>query len=84
MALVPHSVLQHHEHCARMYQGVLQFSRLKYLNKAMSLQIYKKYSWQLAGAELVISTAHVEGSQVGPTALLHALRHYVLRANGRF
>ena len=51
-----------------MYQEVLLYSHLKYLNKAV---IYKKYNWQCAGAELAICTACVEG----PKALLHALRH---------
>jgi len=36
------SILHHHEHCTRVYQGALLSSRLKYLNKAVS-QIYKEY-----------------------------------------
>ena len=39
-----------------------------------------KYNWQCASAKLAIWTAHVEGYRVGPRALLHALRHYTLRA----
>ena len=42
----------------------------------MSSQIYKKYNWQRASAELAICTARVEGHQVEPRALLYALRHY--------
>ena len=42
LAVVPCSVLHHHEHCACVYQGVLPSSHLKYLKKALSLQIYKK------------------------------------------
>ena len=30
---------------AHVYQEVLPSSRLKYLNKAVSLNIYKKYNW---------------------------------------
>ena len=60
-----------------MYQGVLPSSCFEYLNKAASLQIY---NWQHAGAELAISTAHVEGCKAGPRALLHALCHYTLQA----
>ena len=50
LAVAPHSVL-HHEQCAHVYQGALLSSRLKYLNKAVTLQIYKKYNWQCAGAK---------------------------------
>ena len=42
----------------------LPSSRLRYLNKAVSSQIYKKYDWQ---------------HQAGLRALLHALCHYTLR-----
>ena len=61
------------------YQGALPSSRLRYLNKAVSLQIYKKYNWQRASAELATCTACVEGHRAGPRALLHALRHYGLQ-----
>ena len=37
-------------------------------------------NWQHAGAELAVCTAHIVGHQAGPRALLHALRHYTLRA----
>ena len=46
----------------------------------MSSQIYKKYNWQRASAKLALFTACVEGRRVEPSALLHALRHYALRA----
>ena len=44
-----------------MYQGALLSYRLKYLNKAASLQICKNV------------TGSIEGHQVGPKALLQAL-----------
>ena len=72
------SVLHHHEHCACVYEGVLPSSRLKYLNKAMGLQIYKKYNWHCGGAEL--ATACIEGRRAGLRVLLHTLCHYVLWA----
>ena len=78
LAVVPHSILHHHEHCARVYQGALLSSRFKYLNKAVSLQVYKKYSWQYAGVELALCTAHIDGHQAGPRMLLHAL-HVITR-----
>ena len=46
----------------------------------LCLQIYKKYNWQHASAELAICTACVEGRQVEPRALLHALHHHTLQA----
>ena len=36
-------------------------------------------NWQHASAELAICTARVEGRQMGPRALLHALHCYALR-----
>ena len=48
-------------------------SRLRYLNKSMSSQIY---NWQYASAKLAIRTAHVERRRSGPRALLDALHHY--------
>ena len=36
--------------------------------------------WQRASVELAISTACVEGCRGRPRVLLHALRHYALRA----
>ena len=69
---MPRSVLRHHKHCACDYQGALLSSHLRYWNKAISLQIYKKYYWQCASAELVICTAHIEECRVEPRALLHA------------
>ena len=67
-------------HCTRVYQEALPFPHLKYLNKTMSLQIYKKYNGQCAGTKPAMSTAHVEGHQVGPRGPLHAFCHYVLWA----
>ena len=80
MVVAPRSVLHHHKHCTCVYQRMLPISHLRYLNKAVSLQIYKKCNWQHASAELATWKTHVEGCQAGPRALLHALRHYTLRA----
>ena len=59
--MVPSSILRHYEHCERIkervYQGALPSSYLRYLNKAVSLQIYKKYSWQCVSNELAICGA---------------------------
>ena len=68
----------HHEHCVHVYLEALPSSRLKYLNKVVSLKFYKKYNWQHAGAELAICTAHEEGHWAGPRVLLHALCNYTL------
>ena len=68
----------HHEHCVHVYLEALPSSRLKYLNKVVSLKFYKKYNWQHAGAELAICTAREEGHWAGPRVLLHALCHYTL------
>ena len=46
---------------------------LRYLNKAVSLQIYKKYNWQCASAMLATCTARIKGWWVGPRALLHCV-----------
>ena len=47
----------------------------KYMNKAMRLQIYKKYNWQHASAKLatVYMYSHIEGCWMGPRPLLHAI-----------
>ena len=76
--VVPHSVLRHHEHCACVYQEMWPSSCLKYLNKVMSLQIYKKqiYNWQYASAELAIHTAHVEEHQ--ELASVCYCMHYII------
>ena len=50
-----------------------------YLNKAMNSQIYKKWNWQCASAELTTCTACLEGCRAGLRALLHALCHYTLQ-----
>ena len=68
----------HHEHCVHVYLEALPSSRLKYLNKVVSLKFYKKYNWQHAGAKLAICTAREEGRWAGPRVLLHALCHYTL------
>ena len=51
------------------------WSHLKDLNKVMSLQIYKKYNWQLACTELAICAAYILGHQARPRVQLQALRH---------
>ena len=78
LGVVPCIVLHHHKHCARIYQGALLSSRLRYLNNTVSLQIYKKYNWQCASVELTLCTAYMEGHWLGPRVLLHALHHYAL------
>ena len=50
--VAPCSVLHHHKHCMHDYQGVLLSSRLRYLNKAMSWQIYKNYNRQCASIDI--------------------------------
>ena len=47
----------------------------KYMNKAMRLQIYKKYNWQHASAKLatMYTYSHIEGCWMGPWLLLHAI-----------
>ena len=57
--MAPRTILCHHKHCSSLYQGALPSSHLKYLNKAISLQIYTKYNRQCTGAELATCTAHV-------------------------
>ena len=59
LAVAPRTILCHHKHCSSLYQGALPSSHLKYLNKAISLQIYTKYNRQCTGAELATCTAHV-------------------------
>ena len=80
MVVAPLSVLGHHEYYVRGYQGALPSSWLRYLNKAVSLQIYKKYNWQCASTVLVICKARVEGCPAVPRVLLHALHQYALQA----
>ena len=65
--------LQRNKHCKRVYQGVLPSSCLRYLNKAVSLQIYKKCNWQHVNDELAIRTACEKGCWTGPRALQHVL-----------
>ena len=78
--MAAHSILCHHKHSACIYQGALPSFHLRYMNKAVSLQIYKKYNWQHASAKLVICTTRIVGHRVGPRALLHAVRHHALWA----
>ena len=54
-------------------------SRLRFLNNAVSSQIYKKYNWQRASVELAVCITHIEGRQAGLRVLQHALRLYALR-----
>ena len=56
------SVLHPHKHCMLVYQRVLSSSRLRYLNKAVNLQICKKQNWQSASAELATFTTWEEGT----------------------
>ena len=63
--MVPHSILHPHKHCAYVYQGALPSSRLRYLNKAVSSKIYKKYNWQCTSDEQAKCTTRVEGCQAG-------------------
>ena len=77
LAVAPCSVLRHHKHCERVeecvYQGALPSSHLRYLNKAVGLQIYKKYNWQRVSDELAICTACEKGCQAGPSVLQHVV-----------
>ena len=57
------SVIHHYKHCEHVYQGALPSSCLRYLNKAVSSQIYKKYNWQHVNDELAIHTACEKGRQ---------------------
>ena len=70
--VAPNNIIHHHEHCERVCQGVLLSSRLNYLKKVVSLQIY---NWQRAGSEL--------GAPGGAKRLKSAttsIRHYTLPA----
>ena len=73
LAVVLCSVIRHYEHCERVYQGALPSSCLRYLNKSVSSQIYKKYNWQHVNDELAIRTACEKGRRTGPRALQHVL-----------
>ena len=57
LAVALRSIIRHYKHCERIYQGALPSSCLRYLNKAVSSQIYKKYNWQHVNDELAIHTA---------------------------
>ena len=73
LAVALRSVIRHYKHCERVYQGALPSSCLRYLNKAMSSQIYKKYNCQHVNDELAIRTACEKGRRTGPRALQHVL-----------
>ena len=77
MAVVSHIVLRHHKPCD---QGVLPSSCLRYLNNAISSQIYKKYNWQCAKCCASYTHSSRRGVPTGPRALLHPLCHYASRA----
>ena len=88
LAVMPRSILCHHEHCTRVYLdgiGVLPSSCLKYLNKAVSWKKYKKCNWYIIGSVLAPSQLYIQLAQrsaymAGPRVLLHALHHYALQA----
>ena len=40
LAVALRSIIRHYKHCERVYQGALPSSCLRYLNKAVSSQIY--------------------------------------------
>ena len=42
LVVAPRIILCHHQHCTHVYQGALPSSCLRYLNNAVSLQIYKE------------------------------------------
>ena len=73
LAVALRSVIHHYKHCERVYQGALPSSCLRYLNKAVSSHIYKKYNWQHVNDELAIRTACEKGRRTGPRALQHVL-----------
>ena len=78
-AVTPHNVLYRYKHFEHVYQGAFPPSCLRYLNKGVSLQIYKKYNLKCVSNEVAICTACIEGRRVGPRVLQHVLCHYVLR-----
>ena len=73
------SVIRHYKHCERVYQGVLPSFCLRYLNKAVGSQIYKKYNWQHVNDELAIRTAREKGAGRGQERYS---MYYVLRIAG--
>ena len=74
LAVALRGVTRHYKHCERVYQGALPSSCLRYLNEAVSSQIYKKYNWQHVNDELAIRTACEKGRRTWPRALQHVLR----------
>ena len=73
LAVALRSIIRHYKHCECVYQGALPSSCLRYLNKAVSSQIYKKYNWQHVNNELAIHAACEKGCWTGPRALQHVL-----------
>ena len=69
-----------HSHCERVYQRALPSSCLRYLNKAVSSQIYKKYNWQHVNNELAIRTACEKGAPDGAKSATACIMSYALRA----
>ena len=61
LVVAPRSLLCHHKDHTCVYQGALLSSCLRYLNKAVSLEIYKNCNWQRASPEPATCTAHIEG-----------------------
>ena len=73
-------IIRHYKHCERVYQGALSSSCLRYLNKAVSSQIYKKYNWQhVTDDKLAIRTACEKGRRTGQERYS---MYYVLRIAG--
>ena len=77
LAVVPHSILHHRKHCMHVYR---ECCRPLVWGTWTKPWVHKKYNWQCASAALAICRARIEGHRVEPRALLHALRHYPLRA----
>ena len=73
LAVALRRVIRHYKHYKCVYQGALPSSCLRYLNKAVSSQIDKKYNWQHVNDELAIRTACKKGHWTGPRALQHVL-----------
>ena len=73
LAVALRNVIHHYKHCECVYQGALSSSCLRYLNNAVSSQIYKKHNWQHVNDELAIRTACEKGRRTGPRALQHVL-----------
>ena len=77
LAVALGSIIRYYKQCERVYQGALPSSCLRYLNKAVSSQINKKFNCQHVNGELAIRTPCEKGRRTGPRALQHS---YALRA----